>query len=140
MMHPKRPRVALATCRELPEPDPDQELLLAALRAADVDAEMLSWDDSRGSGEAFRTIESDVFDLCVIRSTWNYYHDWTAFRAWLEHVARATTLANPVDVLRWNLHKRYLAELARRDVSIVPTAWVERGSHAKLDTIMRGEG
>ena len=37
--------VALVTCLELPEPDPDEELLLGALRKAGMHAELLAWDD-----------------------------------------------------------------------------------------------
>ena len=35
--------VALLTCRELPEPDPDEEPLLEALSAAGLRAELLPW-------------------------------------------------------------------------------------------------
>jgi hypothetical protein len=37
-------RVDLATCRVLPEPDPDQALLLRALAGAGIDARMRAWD------------------------------------------------------------------------------------------------
>ena len=80
-------RVALVTCAVLPEPDPDEDLLLEALRAAGVEARMLAWDDPRGDPAAL--------DLCVLRSTWNYYRDATAFRAWIDRAAAATRVLNP---------------------------------------------
>ena len=39
--------VGVVTCRPLPEPDPDEELLLAALEAAGVSASLLPWNDEQ---------------------------------------------------------------------------------------------
>lgn len=113
-------RIALATCLRLPEPDPDQPLLRAALRSAGVSAEMLAWDDPAA--------DLAGFDLCVIRSTWNYYHAPGVFLAWAERAARGTRLLNPIEVIRWNIHKGYLRELAARGVPIVPTEFVARAN------------
>lgn len=136
MMHPSRLRVALATCRELPEPDPDQGLLLEALSAAGLTADMLPWDDGRATAAPFRTLGPDEYDLCVIRSTWNYHLDPARFSAWLDQVAAVTTLLNPRSVVHWNLHKRYLAELAGHDVPVIPTAWNNRGRPESVQAIL----
>ena len=40
----KLPKVALATCKNRVEHDPDHDLLVEALRAADLDAEWIAWD------------------------------------------------------------------------------------------------
>src|ERR1700693_2131330 len=93
-------KVALVTCAELPEPDPDEALLVDALRQAGLGAELLAWDDPSANPAAF--------DLCVLRSCWNYYEDPQAFLAWIATTAAATKLQNPENVVRWNLHKRYL--------------------------------
>lgn len=117
-------KIALATCVNLPEPDPDEALLLAALRARGAVAEMLAWDDPRADASAF--------DLCVIRSTWNYYHALPEFLAWAERTASITALWNPLAVIRWNTHKRYLGDLLARGVPTVPTAWIEQASPRTL--------
>ena len=57
--------VALITCVDLPEADPDQIPLLKAFEAAGVQAKMLAWDDAGADVQAF--------DVCVLRSCWNYY-------------------------------------------------------------------
>src|SRR5262249_28285108 len=49
------------------------------------------------------------------------------FLAWIDRVARAAPLWNPPDVVRANVRKRYLVELAARGVPVVPTTIVERG-------------
>jgi len=114
---------------ELPEPDPDEELLLYALRQAGIRAELLAWDDSHA--------DPGAFDLCVLRSCWNYYEDPKAFLAWIAAAASCSRLANPANVVRWNLHKRYLQRLEAADVSIIPTAWFEQGETVDLIATMR---
>lgn len=124
--------IALATCVNLPEPDPDQELLLGALAAAGLAAELLAWDDPAA--------DPARHDLCVLRSTWNYPEDSKGFTAWIDRAAAATTLLNPAPVLHWNLHKGYLAQLEDRGVPIIPTAFVERGAHADLPLLLGQHG
>jgi len=113
-------KIALATCEVLPEPDPDQELLVEALRAAGANVALVPWDGP--------SIDWQAFDLCVLRSTWNYFLDWRRFMAWVQHVDQQTTLVNPFPAVRWNFHKRYLAELAQDGISVVPTRWVSEGA------------
>lgn len=125
-------RVAMVTCEVLPEPDVDERPLLDALRAHGLDARMLAWDDD--------SLGPDAFDLCVVRSTWNYPDNPAAFRSWLEHADRGTRLLNPLRAMTWNLHKRYLLDLEARGLATVPTALVKRGEPADLSAILRERG
>lgn len=112
-------RIAIVTCVNLPEPDPDQPALLAALRAARFDAEVVAWDDPVRSMTGF--------DACLIRSTWNYYREIDAFSRWIDAAAARTRLFNPAAVFHWNKHKGYLRELERHGAAIVPTEFVAGG-------------
>jgi hypothetical protein len=116
-------RVAIATCKNPPEPDPDEALLLSALRDSGLDATVLAWDDELT--QAAGTFREQ--DLVVLRSTWNYYEQVDAFVAWVGKVGSATTILNPPSVVAWNAQKTYLVELAERGVDIVPTEFVRRG-------------
>lgn len=120
-------RVALATCKALPEPDHDEGILLAALKDAGVAASTLAWDDPAADPKAF--------DLVVVRSTWNYIHALPEFLAWLKKAAAATRLANPADVMAWNCDKAYLFQLASEGVPIIPTVNVSRGTWPALDRL-----
>ncbi|MFT4540260.1 MAG: hypothetical protein ACI841_004181 [Planctomycetota bacterium] len=122
----KKRVVALATCREMPEPDRDQALLLAALAHAGVEARMLAWDES-GSVQALREIA-----LCVVRSTWNYHLQLDRFRVWLASAAAATRLENPLPLMEWNLHKRYLLELEESGVPTVPSVFLQQDTQPDL--------
>lgn len=124
--------IALATCAQLPEPDTDEQILLAALRQRGAQPRMVAWDDPAASLEGA--------DLCVIRSTWNYYHQHARFIAWVDSAARATRLCNDSAIVRWNSHKRYLVELAERGAPVVPTEVCAAGSVAQLDEVLDRRG
>ena len=118
---PETPTVALATCRDLPDLDVDEQLLLAPLADAGVHATVAIWDDT--------DVDWARFDLVVVRSTWDYAGQLDAFLAWARSVDR---LANPADVLTWNTDKRYLRELDAAGVPVVDTEWLEPGDLISL--------
>lgn len=105
--------IALVTSSRLPEPDPEMEPLGDAFAAEGATATAVPWD---------RPADWSAFDAAVIRSTWDYTEHLDDFDAWLGEAAAATTLVNPAELIRWNLHKRYLLDLAERGVPVVPTA------------------
>lgn len=122
------PRIALATCRRLPEQDPDAEPLIEALRGLGARAEWLAWDDPDASLAGF--------DLCVIRSTWNYIHRLPDFLAWAERASNSTQLLNPLSVLKWNTDKAYLGDLKTRGIPVIDTAYVPKGGGRRLSAIL----
>jgi hypothetical protein len=119
--------VILATASQLPRPDDDDPLLRGALAAAGVAAETRAWDDA--------AVEWGGARACVIRSTWNYVRHADAFLAWAARCAAATALWNPLPIVRWNSHKRYLVELAQAGLSVVPTRLAPRGRAADLEQL-----
>jgi hypothetical protein len=120
--------VALATCRTLPEPDPDAAPLLDALVHAGVDAAFGAWDDPTFPWSSAR--------LTLLRSTWNYPTAPDAFLSWAERVALVSELWNPIAAVRFDLHKRYLLDLEARGVPVAPTVLVRRGDPTPLAAIL----
>jgi hypothetical protein len=106
-------RVALVTCAELAELEPDDQLLFEPLERLGVRAVPAVWDDP--------SVEWDSFDLAVLRSPWDYMPRRDEFVAWARSVKR---LYNPASVVEWNTDKRYLAELAASGVPVIPTGFV----------------
>lgn len=65
------------------------------------------------------------FDAVVIRSTWDYWNDLPDFVDSLAAIDQQTVLANPLQLVRWNLAKTYLHDLQQRGVEVVPTLWLD---------------
>ncbi|MFE0509974.1 RimK family alpha-L-glutamate ligase [Streptomyces sp. NPDC058964] len=120
------PRTALATYDPGDEPHHDRDLpvLAAALTDAGAEAVIVPWDDPE--------VDWSGFDLVVIRSTWDYSWRADEFVAWAERVGKATRLANPAAVVRWNADKRYLGDLAAAGVPVVPTRYLTPGDAPEL--------
>ncbi|MGC9538589.1 ATP-grasp domain-containing protein [Streptomyces sp. UG1] len=120
------PRIALVTCRPGPEVSVDRDLpvLVRALREAGAEADAVYWDDE--------SVDWGGHDLAVIRSTWDYSWRAAEFLAWAERCAKATRLANPAHVVRWNADKRYLGDLAEAGVPVVPTRYFAPGETPDL--------
>ena len=115
--YPRRParerHIALATCAELPDSDPDTQRVISPLAELGVSARAVVWNDP--------TVDWSAFDLVLIRSCWDYSGHHAEFLRWASEVPR---LANTAAVLAWNTDKCYLGQLDALGVEVVPTTWV----------------
>jgi hypothetical protein len=120
------PRIAVVTYDSRGEEHKDRDLpvLVEALREAGAGAVAVHWDDP--------AVDWAGFDLVLIRSTWDYSWRAEEFTAWAERCGKATRLANPADVVRWNADKRYLGQLAEAGVPAVPTRYFAPGDPVDL--------
>jgi glutathione synthase/RimK-type ligase-like ATP-grasp enzyme len=110
--------VVLVTGRDMPGPDVETPLLVAALQERGVAAAIEPWgSDASSEGR-----------LVVVRTTWDYTGQREDFLGWARDVAAVTRLVNPADVLEWNSHKSYLLDLAYAAVPVIPTALVPHGA------------
>jgi glutathione synthase/RimK-type ligase-like ATP-grasp enzyme len=104
-------RVLLATCRDFAAGEPGHEALDTALAARGLDASWVVWDDP--------SVDWSTAGLVAVRSTWDYMTRLDEFLAWaarLDHV-----LLHGSRAFRWNTDKRYLLDLGRAGVPVVPT-------------------
>jgi glutathione synthase/RimK-type ligase-like ATP-grasp enzyme len=124
-------RIVLATSLENPEIAPSDRLYAEALMRRGFAVEGAPWD---GPAEAFEGAAA-----IVIRSTWNYYRAIERFRAWTEALAAATRLFNPIDLVRWNLRKDYMARLAAAGVRVPATHFVRRDA-AAIERVLADAG
>jgi hypothetical protein len=111
------PRIAFVTAIASAALDDDMPPLLAACARAGLRAEVRAWDDF--------TVSWARYDAVVLRSPWDYHLHRDAFLRWCERVARAGRLFNPVELVRWNTDKHYLADLEAAGLPVVPTRFVE---------------
>lgn len=115
-------RIALVTTRDLDVIDADEAALLEALPGAHV----VAWEEP---------IDWSVYDLVLLRSTWNYTEHLADFLEWAQGVASVTRLLNPIEVVRWNTDKRYLGDLAAAGIPVVPTTFVTRADAVKANVV-----
>lgn len=101
--------------------DQDTPLLLEALERAGASAEAISWHDQEADWARF--------DLVVLRTPWDYSQHPAAFEAWLGRTAAVTTVLNQPDLVRWNMDKLYLEQLAGAGITVVPTTY-HRDEHS----------
>lgn len=85
-------------------------------------------------------VEWGSFRCAVFRTTWDYFDRHDEFRTWLEQIRLQTKLINVAEQIAWNMDKRYLADLERRGVTIVPTQFVSQGSQVTLRSLMESTG
>ena len=123
-------------------PDPDDwyqaqiaredGLVAEALQAQGLSVARRSWADPTMDWRACGSL------LC--RTTWDYFDRFAEFSRWLDAVSAQTRLFNDAGLIRWNVDKHYLADLAARGVAIAPTCFVERGEAMTLASIMAAQG
>jgi glutathione synthase/RimK-type ligase-like ATP-grasp enzyme len=101
----------------------------AALTAAGATVEPIPWTQAN---------DISAFDLITPLVAWGYHADYPR---WLKFLNRAEAerwpMINSPALLRWNGDKAYLAELAERGVSTVPTLAVESCCDADLEEARR---
>ena len=96
----------------------DDELAVLPLARRGIHVETISWDRAG--------VDWRQYALVVIRSTWDYQHNAEAFLRMLETIERSgVRLENGSEIVRWNMRKTYLRDLAARNIEIVPTFWRE---------------
>ena len=113
----ERFRIALISAREARATDEDLPPLEAALRDGGAETSIVDWDDEAADWGAF--------DLALLRSPWDYTIRYAEFLQHAERIASRTRLENPLPVVRWNTDKRYLLDLARANVPIIPSHVIE---------------
>ena len=97
---------------------PDDHILYRHLLAEGIDAKIVDW----------KALSNTLVhgDCAVVRSPYDYTDHLDDFLAAMDAVEhRGISLRNPSRVIRWNASKKYLADLERKGVRIVPSVFSE---------------
>lgn len=124
--------VLFATYGAQPGLTEDDQHFARALERRGVQVCAAAWDDPAAAWSSAAAV--------VIRSTWDYHLRRADFLAWVARVSAATTLYNDARAVRWNSHKSYLAEIARRGVPVIDTVFASVGSNLDLTAVAREHG
>ena len=107
-------KCALLTINDLSNFQSYDNLIVKPLGELGWECDFIPWDST--------SINWDDFDAVIIRSTWNYQQKEKLFFKTLQSIeASSATLYNSLDTVKWNINKRYLLELERENISIIPT-------------------
>lgn len=122
-------RVAFATYEGLPNLSSDDQSLREIL-LEDFKIETPMWSDP--------SVEWDSFDAVVLRSVWDYHKRINEFENWLDDLeVEQPNVFNPIEVVRWNLNKKYLLELETTGCPIVPSILLKKGDAVSLEQILK---
>jgi len=134
MPHGQRQQiVALVTDNANPDLSASDQQLVAPLHELGLEAVAVPWETPDASWQAF--------DLVVLRACWNYHRRHAAFSDWIDRLeAVGARVWNPPPVVRWNMDKQYLRELAVAGTPVVPTVWLNQGQSARLADILDAQG
>lgn len=123
------PRCAFLTLQDPTGYVIDDPLTREPLRTLGWEMDMVPWDREGVVWEDYAVV--------VIRSPWDWVKRPEAFLAVLEGIAaRDVRLENPLPLVRWNLRKTYLRDLATRGVPTVPTLFRERLEPGALGALL----
>ncbi len=100
-------------------PDVHTPKIAAQLTASGISNQLIPWYEPG--------VDWSRFDLTLLRTPWDIYWNLAEFMAWVDRVEPVTNLHNPASVLRWNLDKRYLLQLAEMGIPTTPTTVIEVG-------------
>lgn len=107
-------RLAIASSQQFSSVHVDDVHLVAVLELLGIEPTVCVWNDPE--------VDWTAFDAVLIRTIWDYFEHYAAFLAWTHTLDRlGVTVINDTKMLRWNSDKRYLLDLERHGISIIPT-------------------
>ncbi len=112
----------------------DDRPLVPLLEKRGIEVSPVVW--SRPEGERDQTAGATL-----IRTPWDYSDRLPEFLAFLEGEARRKAIFyNPIELIRWNLDKRYLLALEAKGIPIVPTAVLPAANARDLPALLDERG
>ncbi len=85
------------------------------------------WNDSQ--------VDWSAFNVAIIKSPWDYHNHLPDFIAFLEKLKnQGIQLLNPLEIIEWNSHKKYLKSIAENGLPVIPSEYLDKGTafNAKL--------
>lgn len=113
-------KLCFATCQEYPDIYDDDKAFadLIANHIGEINLHAHPWDDQH--------VHWDIYDAVIIRSCWGYHTEPKAFDQWLTHLKEKNVKTiNDTELVRWNLHKSYLQDIANWGIATLPTIFTK---------------
>src|SRR3989338_1610696 len=118
-------KIAFVTYAKSPGLTPSDKLLVKPLEMFGHQLFPAPWDNPK--------IDWREFDVLILRSCWNYHLYVDGFLFWLNNVKQlGLKLWNPYQIVRWNIDKRYLFDLEKKGIEIIPTKLIKKNAVSTL--------
>lgn len=92
----------------------------------------LGWKAQQVSWKS-KDIDWNDYDSVIVRSTWDYQDESEKFLKVLEQINDSkAVLLNDIEVMKWNMNKNYLFDLAKKGVSIPSTLLLDEYDYNKI--------
>lgn len=105
--------LTITTCRHYPEPPPNLIPLAQSLQQRGIDTRFDTWQNAPQT--------PFILPLCA----WDYADQPAAFAQWIDDaVGNGQHFLNPPELMRWNMNKRYLTDLAAQGNHVIPTEFL----------------
>jgi len=122
--------IAFVTSKDHPNLLNDDLLVVEHLKNSNIQVVPTIWNDD--------SINWDNFPLVVIRSPWDYFYHPIAYKNWLESFKTSKAkLLNPPQSILDNVDKRYILDLKKLNIPIIPTHLVKQGSKLSLESLIK---
>jgi len=110
----------------------EDSLVLEALSRKGIHAIKKDWAD--------KDFDWSTTRYALFRTTWDYFHRFDEFDNWLNKVATQTRMINSIELVKWNMDKHYLLDLADKGIPIVHSYFIEKGSEFTLRNLLDHTG
>jgi len=109
-------KVALLSTDNLEKFFTYDKLLIKPMKNIGWIAEEISWRNEN--------VNWNYYDAVIVRSTWDYQNDSEKFLDVLAKIDNSTAhLENDLEIMKWNMNKKYSYDLETKGVQIVETIW-----------------
>jgi glutathione synthase/RimK-type ligase-like ATP-grasp enzyme len=106
-------------------PKDEDKVLLDLFAQKGLDVEAVIWNDP--------AVNWKKYDTAILKSPWDYHERFPDFMAWLDRLeALNIALLNPSPVVRWNIDKHYLNDIAEAGLAVIPSLFLEKNTRPAL--------
>jgi glutathione synthase/RimK-type ligase-like ATP-grasp enzyme len=112
-------KIAFLTCKMMqdfsikdPKLSRDEKNLAHELLKLDIEVDHVNWHDDHNWSD---------YEMVLIRTTWDYVDKVDQFFKALEIISKQTKLINPIEIIKWNINKKYLVEIQEMGFKTIPT-------------------
>lgn len=103
----------------------EEQILAEELKNYKLSSQRVSWSDPQVNWESAKA--------AIFRTTWDYFDRFSEFKEWLQGVNSKLHLLNSFELIELNLNKKYLFNLKKQGLPIVPGIFLNQGDRRTLE-------